>query len=248
MWWGGSNGWRFLLGILPPLLAGCQQHWVAPYDAGLQKRAVDMLADLSAWEGAMRGAAGTLAADPRHPDVKARLQAWSADIEAMAAIELAIDPGSASCDRLVQGLAKPLAQHLPGLLPSAAPSATASGGSAPLSPHCESLPDIFGRMQTEISERFPEILAEQCRLPWLSDDYFQALAEARASTGAAGPDRTPLPAAADRQLAQARCGALFETLPGPSGRPLHGDLVGPLVTELDAIIYREGRQAPAGGK
>jgi hypothetical protein len=43
----------------------------------------------------MRNAAGTAAADPRHPDVQAKLNKWSGDIEVMATIELAIDPGSA---------------------------------------------------------------------------------------------------------------------------------------------------------
>lgn len=242
---GGSSGWRFILILLLSFLPGCQQQWVAPYDAGLQKRAADMLADLSAWEGAMRSAAGTLAADPRHPDVQAKLQSWLGDVEAMAAIELAIDPGSAGCDHFLQTLATPLGQSLPGLMPAANPVST---GAPAASARCESLPDIFSRMRTELAERFPEILAEQCRLPWLSDDYFQTLADARATAGGPSPARQTPPGADARTLAKVRCGALFETAQGPSGRRLHGDLVGPLAIELDAIIYREGRQAPANGK
>ena len=73
-----------VLALAALLLSDCQQQWVSPYSPELQKRASDMLSDVASWEGQIRNAAGTAAADPRHPDVQAKLNKWSGDIEVMA--------------------------------------------------------------------------------------------------------------------------------------------------------------------
>jgi len=93
----------------------------------------------------------------------------------------------------------------------------------------------------------PLVLNEQCKLPWLSDDYFVSLKEGRATAGASSPAR-PVPASAkapaptkeQQTTATTKCRSLFEP---PSGS-VHGDLLSPLIVMLDSIIYREGRQAP----
>ena len=243
-----------VLGAL--LLSGCQQQWVSPYSPELQKRASDMLSDVVGWEGQMRNAAGTAAADPRHPDVQAKLDKWSGDIEVMATIELAIDPGSSSCDKFLAAISGPVTEGMARVSPTMA-TVSSSLGAAPSSNYCESLPDIFERMKTQVNERFPRDLAEQCKLPWLSDRYFETLAEARATAGmpssaraqtSSQPADSVAPTAEQEALAKRRCGALFELGDGPGAHRIHGNLVSPLVVELDAIIYREGRQAPTGGK
>ncbi|HEY1930945.1 MAG TPA: hypothetical protein VGG99_02950 [Acetobacteraceae bacterium] len=199
----------------------------------------------------MRNAAGTAAADPRNPDVVAKLQTWNGDIEAMATIEVSIDPGSTACDKFLGEISTAVQSAL-------GPTATSASGSAPIAAHCETLPDIFSRMKTQVSERMPRDLVQQCQVPWLSDAYFAAMAQNRATTGAPAPAKPQpaaaaaaqpgTPTAAQASLAKQRCAALFDTSTSAGGNTLHGDLVGPLVTELAAIIYREGREAPPAAK
>jgi len=218
--------------------------WVSPYSADLQKKATDMLSDVVSWEAHMRSVAGTAGADPRNPEVQAKLESWRGDIEAMSEIELSIDPGSTACDKFLATIGGAISPELKKTLPTA-PDAASSGGQA--FTHCETLPQIFTRMMKQVSATIPLVLDEQCKLPWLSDDYFAALQEGRATSGASSPARPPLssaeagkPSGDQAAMAVTRCGALFEAPPGT----VHGPLVDPLVTDLDAIIYREGRQAP----
>jgi hypothetical protein len=237
------------------LLSNCQQQWVSPYSADLQKRASEMLYDVTLWEGQMGDAAGTAAADPRHPDVKAKLQQWNSDIEVMATIQLSIDPQSTTCDKFLQAISGSVPEELQKASTTIA-AAGRSSTSTPLGNYCESLPDTFDRMKIQVSERFPRVLDQQCKLPWLSDIYFRKLAEARATAGALTAPRPQTlqsvavasPPPDQEVLAKSRCGALFELSTSPGIRTVHGNLVEPLVVELDAIIYREGRQAPPSGK
>ena len=236
-----------------PLLAACQVQWVSPYSADLQTKATAMLSDVVAWEAHMRSVAGTAAADPRNPDVQAKLETWRGNIEAMSEIELSIDPGSTACDSFLAKLDGTITDRLRKALPTT--PAAAGSGIKPIT-HCETLPDIFTAMMQQVSDStdtpprpavIPLVLDQQCKLPWLSDDYFATLSEARATAGASSPAR-PTPASAqatkptrDQQsIAIRRCRALFIPPPGQ----VHGNLVHPLVVDLDAVIYREGRQAP----
>lgn len=228
------------------MLAGCEVQWVSPYSADLQKKATDMLSDVVAWEGQMRNAAGTAAADPRHPDVQAKLQTWRGDIEAMSEVEIGIDPGSTACDEFLAKISGSITDGLKKVLPTSL--AAASSTLKPIT-HCETLPGIFTRMTKQVTTSIPAVLSQQCQLPWLSDDYFAALQEGRATAGATTPAR-PASAAASAGTptgnqaadAVAHCRSLFD----PPPDTVHGNLIDSLVIDLDAIIYREGRQAPSG--
>jgi hypothetical protein len=243
-----SPAWATALFLATLTLGGCEVEWVSPYSADLQKKATDMLADVVAWESHMRDVAGTAAADPRHPDVQAKFETWRGDIEAMSEIELAIDPGSTACDEFIAAISAKISAGLKNILPTAA--AAGSSTAKPIT-HCETLPGIFSRMIKQVSANMPLELDQQCKLPWLSDDYFAALREGRATAGAPSPAR-PASASAkagtptvDQQAAAiARCRSLFE----PPKGAVHGDLVDSLVIDLDAVIYREGRQAPLSAK
>ncbi|HZK89925.1 MAG TPA: hypothetical protein VFC56_07250 [Stellaceae bacterium] len=209
-----------------------------------------MLSNVVTWESAMRSAAGSAAADPRNPDVQSRLQQWQGEIEAMSEIELGIDPGSTVCDKFLATISGSISDGLKKILPTAP---TAAGSTAKPITHCETLPGIFTRMIKQVTGStadnagIPFILDQQCKLPWLSDDYFAALQEARATAGAATPARpstvsakagTPTPA--QQANAKTQCSALFV----PPAGSAHGNLLSPLIVDLDAIIYREGREAP----
>jgi hypothetical protein len=229
------------------MLAGCPVQWVSPYSADLQKKATDMLAEVVAWESHMRVSAGTAAADPRNPDVQATLEKWHGEIEAMSEIQLGIDPGSTACDEFVKTISGSISEGLKKILPTG-PEAGGSGIN-PVS-HCETLPGIFTRMIKQVTVSIPNELS-QCKLPWLSDEYFVTLQEGRATAGAASPARpvsTAAKAGVSSEPQQASvttsCRSLFEP---PSGTA-HGNLVDPLIVDLDAIVYREGRQAPPSTK
>jgi hypothetical protein len=235
-------------------LTACHVQWVSPYSADLQKKASDMSADVVTWESHMRSVAGTAAADPRHPDVQAKLASWQGTIEAMGQIELSIDPGSTACDRVLAAISGKISGDLKSPL-----SSTPAAVSSDLKPitHCETLPNIFTRMTKQVSgdtvdsAGIPFVLDQQCKLPWLSDAYFTTLQEARATAGASSPAR-PVPPTAkagtptDAQQADAikHCQGLFV----PEKGTIHGNLVDSLSTDLAAIVYREGREAPAATK
>jgi len=231
-------------------LAACHVQWVSPYSADLEKKATDILSDVVAWESHMRSVAGTAAADPRNPDVQAKLATWRGDIEAMSEIEIGIDPGSTACDAFLATISGNISGRLHSVLPFA--PAAASSELKPIT-HCETLPGIFTSMTKQVTGStadfagIPFILDQQCKLPWLSDAYFTAIQEGRATAGATSPARPASPAAAagtptnvQQSNATTQCRSLFEP---PSGA-VHGNLVDPLIVELDEIIYREGRQAP----
>jgi len=55
------------------LLAGRAPRLVSPYDVDLQRKASVMQAEVAALDLTMRGGAGTVADDPRHPDFIAAL-------------------------------------------------------------------------------------------------------------------------------------------------------------------------------
>jgi hypothetical protein len=214
-----SGLWAFSAVLLT---GACQPQLISPYNADLQKRATDMLADVSAWDQQMYGAAGTAASDPRSAAVQAKLAGWSGTIEGMAAIEAGSNPNSASCDAFVGRIAGGVTKALAGL-----------GGSAQsVTAKCESLPDILQRMATQVNEKLPEELSQQC-----------------VPMDASGATPVPIaqPTAAQYQAIKTNCQALFAKEPSPSGRALHGDAVSSLVVDLDAIIYRESRQAPKTG-
>jgi hypothetical protein len=95
----------------------------------------------------------------------------------------------------------------------AAAAGAMQAGNTPADLKCESLPDIFASMRGELVQRIPLTLGEQCR-----------------------SGQSPA-------LFAQRCQFLFIPDPrkGPGER--HGLLFSHLVTDLDIIIFREGRQA-----
>ena len=92
--------------LLCALGSGCAVQFVSPYSADVQKRASDMISEVSAWEVQMRVSAGTPQADPRHPDMTATFARWNGEVEAMAATEAALDPHVIACDKVAAIVAR----------------------------------------------------------------------------------------------------------------------------------------------
>lgn len=214
--------------VFGTFLASCQVQWVSPYSASLQSKATTMLAEVSAWEIQMKAAAGTPAADPRNPAVIAQLSKWHGEIEAISQIELSIDPGSTACDAFLKQTSQAVSGVLSKLPTGPALDAAGSVGLSAPKPitHCETLPGIFTRMIKQVDATIPLVLGQQCHTSQ-SDGYFQSLG----STGAAG--------AADPSVVKT-CQPLFQ----PPAGTAHGNLLDSLIVDLDAVIYREGREAP----
>jgi hypothetical protein len=105
------------LPLFGALLLGCQTQFVSPYSADVQKRASDMISEISAWELQMRETAGTPDADPRQPNIRAKFANWSGELEAMAAIETALNPDIIQCDRLAAAVTRKKHQRPLQLLP-----------------------------------------------------------------------------------------------------------------------------------
>ena len=246
-----STAAKFLcLLLLSVNLAGCHAEWVSPYYAFLQTGATNMLADVVAWEAHMREAAGTAAADPRNPEVQAKLAAWQGNIEAMSEIEIGIDPGATACDKFLTAVSGEIPVQLAKLLPA---NPDIAGSGTPQITHCETLPGIFTRMNEQVTGNtagalgIPFILDQQCKLDWLPDTYFTSLQEGRATAGAPSPARPAdsfakagIPSTAEEAAAVQRCAALFKPPPGA----VHGNLLDSLIIDLNSIIYREEREAP----
>ena len=194
------------------LVAACQATWVSPYSQDLQKRATDMLAEVTALEITMAQTTDTSAADPARPPMQTKLAGWAGEVEAMAAIEASIDPQSAACDKMLNTIA---GNAIESAEAQAAPTGAADvAGSAPLVLKCESLPDIFSRMRTELVLRIPKILGALC------------------TSG-----QSPAAFAAG-------CQSLFKPAGVAGIQARHSRLFTPLIVGLNAIIFREGQQAP----
>ena len=99
--------------LLSALLLGCQVQFVSPYSADVQKRASDMISEVSAWELQMRETAGTPDADPRQPNIRAQFAKWDGELEAMAAVETALNPEIINCDRLAAAVARSSKVRIP---------------------------------------------------------------------------------------------------------------------------------------
>jgi hypothetical protein len=235
--------------ILCAVLQGCQVQLVSPYSADVQKRASDMISEVSAWELQMRSDAGTPEADPRQPDIKAKFANWQGEVEAMAAIEAALSPSIIKCDKLAAIVAQSSSLPIPGKgLPASVSSPSPTAAIAPQS--CET--QVFQNLAQTLVE-MQEVAERQCELPWLTDSDFQTIGERQAAAGAPGSvaptDRSSIgsaPTADQRLRAHENCAKIFRPLAAQGGQGLgHGLVVAPVIRQLYDIVYIETRKSTA---
>jgi hypothetical protein len=236
--------------LVAVLLLGCQVQFVSPYSADVQKRASDMIAEISAWELQMREAAGTLDADPRQPNIKAKFANWDGELEAMAAIETALAPGIVKCDRLAAAVTQSSRIQIPENASS--PIGGPSGSSSAItSQSCEmqvfqNLADTLAKMQ--------QVVERQCQLPWLTERDFQTSGAHQAAAGLQGSAAntraiTSAPSADQERIARERCAAIFRPSTAQGGQNLaHGVVVAPVIGQLYDIVYIETRKNTAAVK
>lgn len=219
------------------LVMACTAQFVAPYSSDLQQKASSMQAEVSSWDLTMRGTAGTIAADPRHPDVTAMLNKWRGEADAMLTLAVSNDPNAVNCSdaaKAVFGLIEPsLPPSLRSPSPPSNPNTTSSLG-------CQAV--LVSGIQGNIDAIQRGL--KFCQADWIPDSYFAALAQNR--TAAAKPPAAPTMA---RQDALNRsCFAEFKPAvqtPSNAADAQHGRAVSALLTTLQVIVYVENRKKAA---
>jgi hypothetical protein len=238
------------LPLVGALLLGCQVQFVSPYSADVQKRASDMIAEISSWELQMREAAGTPDADPRQPNIKAKFANWDGELEAMAAIETALAPETIKCDSLAAAVTQSSRIQIPENASS--PIGNSSGSSGAIT-HQSCEMKVFQNLAETLAE-MRQVVQRQCELPWLTEGDFQTSGAHRASTGLQGLAATSRaissPPSADQQrVARERCAAIFRPTTAQGGQNLgHGVVVAPVIGQLYDIVYIETRKSTAAVK
>ncbi len=235
-----QRGRALALGAAAVMLGGCPVQLVSPYNSDLQQRASAMQAEVGTWDLAMYAAAGSIAADPRHPDVIATLDKWRGEADAMLTLSVSNDPGLVKCAAAVRAIHEAILEALPADL-RAAQQATPAGSASATATGCES--SLAARLPAAIEEVRADVTAG-CKLNWISDAWFTSLAGNRA----AAPRVPAAPAAADQAAVTNSCRFEFgaPTLPPTNAAgSAHGVAVSRLLTLLQEIVYIETRKKAA---
>ncbi len=228
------------LSVAAVMLGGCPVQLVSPYNAELQQRASAMQAEVGTWDLMMGAAAGTVAADPRYPDVGATLDKWRGEADAMLTLAVSNDPGLVNCSAAVKAVHNAIIEALPADLRAAQANVAAAKDSANAA-GCEST--LTARLPTAIEEVRAAVVAG-CKLNWINDAWFAGLAENRAAAAKPPPARS----ASDQDAAANSCRFEFgapAVPPTNSAASAHGVAVTRLLTILQEIVYIETRKKAA---
>jgi hypothetical protein len=208
------------------------------------------MSEVSAWELQMRVAAGTPAADPRNPEIRAKFAKWNGELEAMAAIEAALTPGIVKCDRLASAIVQSSKAHIPEpASPVTAASPGPTGTNAPQS--CEI--QVFQNLAETLAE-MQQVVEHQCELPWLTEGNFQlsldyqALKDPQGSALTAKTSAT-VPSSNQQLIARENCAKIFRPAAVREGlNSGHGVVIAPVIGQLYDIVYIETRKSASTTK
>jgi hypothetical protein len=223
------------------LPSACTVQLVAPYNSDLQQKASSMQAEVAAWDLAMRGSAGSVAAAPRNPDVIATINKWRGEADAMLTLAESNDPNMVSCSDAVKSTYAAIESGIPANLRTAAQaSAPATQANAATPSGCEA--GLVADLGTGIDDI--EKALKYCKVSWVQDAYFTALSQNRATA----PSPPKAPTDADQTKLTKSCLAEFNAasqLPAAAAGARHGRAVSTLLTTLQAIVYVENRKKAA---
>ena len=246
------------VGARAAFLLSCSVQLVSPFDADLQKRASDLTSEISAWEMQMRSQAGTVATDPRNPQVQAALQRWLGELEAMQQLQFSTDPGLIECRaaadsvlRQVQDLVASQKQKtLMRAIAAASPTEdqAAQAGSAPAK-SCEAIPISLAAKDVGLLQK---IMEQQCRVPGADDAFFESAQDDKLAAAAGTRMKAgvkPAAAGSPTEKSQAMCLAVFLPPSVAGSNDPHGPPVSAIIGDLNAIVFIEGKKKPgtAGG-
>jgi hypothetical protein len=227
--------------ILATLAAtACTPQLVAPYNSDLMQKASSMQAEVATWDLTMRGGSGTIADDPRHPDVAAALNKWRGEADAMLTLAVSNDPHEVDCSNAAKAIYRLIEPSIPAALRVAPPTATAGNANTTSPSGCEAV--LVDGIHTGIDDI--EKALQFCRADWVSDIYFTDLSQNRSTA-----PKPPLgPTQAKQDALNRSCLAEFKVAPQtPAGaaEAQHGRAVSALLTTLQAIVYIENRKKAA---
>jgi hypothetical protein len=233
-----GQGTAMVIALL--LVTGCAVQLVAPYSSDLQQKASAMQAEVGTWDLTMREAAGTIAADPRHPDVSAVLNKWRGEADAMLTLAVSNDPGIGHCGDAMKAVSGAIEASIPASLRAVAPSVASGGAAAASQAGCEA--QLVANIAIGIDDVARAL--KYCQLDWVTDTYFTSLAQNRAT--APKPDAAPN--AAKQRAVDRSCDVEFmpqPQTPTNAAEAGHGRAVSALLTTLQAIVYIETRKKAA---
>jgi hypothetical protein len=219
-------------------VAACTVQLVAPSNSELLQKATSMQEEVVAWDSKMRRGAGTVADDPRHPEVAATIDKWRGEADAMLTLAASNDPGIANCSETVKTVLGAIESNVPADL-RAATAAAGNDGDTTGASGCETA--LVAGIGTGIDD--VEKALKNCRLPWVTDAYFAGLAQnpATASDPPQAPDAAAQKTLSNQCLAELKIAPALANLPGAQ----HGRAVSALLTSLEAIVYVETRKKAA---
>jgi hypothetical protein len=195
----------------------------------------------------MRGAAGTPEADPRNPVNRAQFAKWNGELEAMVAIEAALNPKIIRCDNL----AAAVAQSSKAIAEQASPVIGSSSSSAGAITHQSCEAQVFQNLQQTLME-MQQVVEHQCELPWLAEDHFQQIGNA-----VAAPQRSAVTSNANtsastgdqQRIARENCVKIFRPAVAQGQQNTgHGVVIAPVIGQLYDIVYIETRKSTAAAK
>ena len=221
--------------IIVPLATACTAQLVAPYNADLQQKASSMQAEVASWDLAMRHGAGTIADDPRNPDVIATLNNWRGNIDAMLTLAISSDPQAVDCNAAAGSVRSLIELNIPPDLRTGISSTGSSGAKS----GCEAA--LVSGIQGNIDSI--ELALSRCRADWVPDTYFTALSQNRASA-----PKPPATTEAKQDGLKRSCESAFRPAPGApanAAEAQHGRAVSALLTTLQVIVYVESRKKAA---
>jgi hypothetical protein len=227
-----------ILVVATGFAVGCTVQLVAPYNSDLEQKASSMQAEVAAWDLTMRGGAGTIADDPRHPDVTATLNKWHGEAEAMLTLAVSNDPGMINCSEAMRAVSGAIESSIPANLRGAAqPNSTVSSANAASPLGCEA--GLVAGIGTGIDD--VEKALKYCRADWIDDAYFAGFGQDRSTA----PKPPAAPTTARQDMLKRSCFAEFKpasNIPANAAGSQHGRAVSGLLTTLQVIVYVENRK------
>lgn len=219
-------------------VTSCSVQLVAPYNADLAQKASSMEAEASSWDLTMRGGAGTIADDPRNPDVVAILNRWRGQADAMLTLAVSNDPGTVGCSQAAQAAYAAIESSIPSALQIAG-STTGSASNTSVPSGCEAA--LVADIRSGIDDIAKAL--KFCRANWVPDEYFSSLSQNHLA--AAKP--SPAPNKGEQDVLTRSCFAEFKEPAQPADPTIvqHGRAVSHLLTTLQVIVYVENRKKAA---
>jgi hypothetical protein len=201
------------------LLAGCTVQLVSPYNAEIANRTVAMYEDVSVFEEHMRTLGGTVAGDPRQPELQRLFDGWWGSLQTMRALSVSNAAGVIDCAAVARWVEDRARRVTPqGAQSVSTPSVSGAVASA------QPLPEKQDCQTAVIEQTLAELRAVR--------EQFNRVCRAAPEEGEA----LPPPTAKVTPAMQQRCRSMWVSSPGASPILSGGNLMEPLLRDLRWLL------------